>query len=103
MPIKKRTLRHLHESPVLVDSGNDHLGNYLRMVRKDHGLRIDDAAGLFGVSVDMLSRAENTKGTVRLDKLLAILDGLGLAMVVGPKTVMQGFVEGREVTRDERI
>ena len=82
--------------------GINHLGPYLRMVRKDQGLRIDDAAGLFGVSVDLLSRAENGKGTVRLDKLLAILDGLGLAMVVGPKGQMQSFVDGLETLREER-
>lgn len=101
MPTQNSTLRHQQEPPVVVD-GRNHLGAYLRMVRKDQGLRIDDAAGLFGVSVDMLSRAENTKGTVRLDKLLAILDGLGLAMVVGPKSVMHGFAEGMEAARDER-
>jgi hypothetical protein len=35
--------------------------------------------------VDLLSRLENGKGSVRLDKLLTVLDGLGLALVVGPK------------------
>jgi transcriptional regulator with XRE-family HTH domain len=48
-------------------------------------LRIDDAASLSGVSVDLLSRLENGKGSVRLDKLLAVLDSLGLALVLGPK------------------
>lgn len=95
------TPRHVQETPVVVD-GRNQLGSYLRMVRKEQGMRIDDAAALFGVSVDMLSRAENTKGTVRLDKVLAILDGLGLAMVVGPKSVMQDFVRSREAARDER-
>jgi transcriptional regulator with XRE-family HTH domain len=95
-------LRHLQEPPVLVD-GRNHLGPYLRMVRKDQDIRIDDAAGLFGVSVDLLSRVENGKGTVRLDKLLAILEGLGLAMVVGPKGQMHSFVEGLEMMRDERV
>jgi hypothetical protein len=37
------------------------------------------------VSVDLLSRLENGKGSVRLDKLLSVLDGLGLALVLGPK------------------
>jgi transcriptional regulator with XRE-family HTH domain len=40
---------------------------------------------LSGVSVDLLSRLENGKGSVRLDKLLAVLDSLGLALVLGPK------------------
>ena len=34
------------------------------------------------MSVDLLSRLENGKGSVRLDKLLTVLDGLGLALVV---------------------
>ena len=61
------------------------LGMQLRAHRKQQGLRIDDAAALQGVSVDLLSRLENGQGGVRTDKLLAVLDGLGLALVVAPK------------------
>ena len=61
------------------------LGPTIRARRREHSLRIDDAAALCNVSVDLLSRLENGKGSVRLDKVLAVLDGLGLAMVVGPK------------------
>jgi transcriptional regulator with XRE-family HTH domain len=57
----------------------------VRARRRDQALRIDDAAALTGVSVDLFSRLENGKGAVRLDKLLTVLDGLGLALVVGPK------------------
>jgi hypothetical protein len=32
-----------------------------------------------------MSRLENGQGSVRLDKALAILDGLGLALMVVPK------------------
>ena len=45
----------------------------------------DDAAGLLGVSVDLMSRLENGQGSVRLDKALAVLDGLGLTLMVLPK------------------
>lgn len=48
-------------------------------------LRIDDAAPLSGVSVDLLSHPENGKGSVRLDKRLAVLDSQGLALALGPK------------------
>ncbi|MGJ9419775.1 XRE family transcriptional regulator [Massilia sp. CMS3.1] len=48
-------------------------------------MRIDDAAGLLGVSVDLMSRLENGQGSVRLDKAMAVLDGLGLALLVVPK------------------
>jgi transcriptional regulator with XRE-family HTH domain len=61
------------------------IGPVVRARRRAQGLRIDDAAALTGVSVDLLSRLENGKGAVRLDKLLTVLDGLGLALVIGPK------------------
>lgn len=61
------------------------LGAVVRARRRKQSLRIDDAASLSGVSVDLLSRLENGKGSVRFDKLLTVLDGLGLALVVGPK------------------
>ena len=60
-------------------------GPAIRARRRAQSLRIDDAASLSGVSVDLLSRLENGKGSVRLDKLLAVLDSLGLALVLGPK------------------
>lgn len=61
------------------------LGPVVRERRKSQSLRIDDAAGLLGVSVDLMSRLENGQGSVRLDKAMAVLDGLGLALMVLPK------------------
>jgi len=61
------------------------LGALVRQRRRSQHLRIDDAAALIGVSVDLMSRLENGQGSVRLDKALAVLDGLGLAMLVVPK------------------
>lgn len=61
------------------------LGPAIRVRRREQSLRIDDAAALSGVSVDLLSRLENGKGSVRLDKLLTVLDGLGLTLVLAPK------------------
>jgi Helix-turn-helix domain len=60
-------------------------GPAIRARRREQSLRIDDAASLSGVSVDLLSRLENGKGSVRLDKLMAVLDSLGLALMLGPK------------------
>ncbi|MDB5818767.1 MAG: transcriptional regulator [Rhizobacter sp.] len=71
-------------NPVVIDSASA-VGPLVRQRRREQALRIDDAASLTGVSVDLFSRLENGKGAVRLDKLLAVLDGLGLTMVVGPK------------------
>lgn len=70
--------------PLHVKSASD-LGPTVRARRREQSLRIDDAAALSGVSVDLLSRLENGKGSVRLDKLLNVLDGLGLMLVVGAK------------------
>ena len=61
------------------------VGPLIRTRRRGQSLRIDDAAALSGVSVDLLSRLENGHGSVRLDKLLSVLDGLGLALWVGPR------------------
>lgn len=61
------------------------VGPAIRARRREQSLRIDDAAALSGVSVDLLSRLENGKGSVRLDKLVAVLDSLGLALMLGPK------------------
>ena len=61
------------------------VGPTVRTRRREQSLRIDDAAALSGVSVDLLSRLENGKGSVRLDKLLSVLDGLGLALLLAPK------------------
>lgn len=70
--------------PTLLQSAPD-LGPVVRERRRSQSLRIDDAAGLLGVSVDLMSRLENGQGSVRLDKALAVLDGLGLALMVLPK------------------
>ena len=61
------------------------LGAIVRKRRKSQSLRIDDAAGLLGVSVDLMSRLENGQGTVQLNKAMAVLDGLGLTLMVLPK------------------
>lgn len=71
--------------PVAVLSSPTALGPVVRARRKAQALRIDDAASLLGVSVDLMSRLENGQGTVRLDKVMSVLDGLGLTLLVLPK------------------
>jgi DNA-binding XRE family transcriptional regulator len=93
------------ERPLIIDRIDrvKLLGPYLKKVRKDQGLRIDDAASLLGVAVDTLSRLENSVGAVRLDKLLAILEGLGLAMLIGAKDDLARIIRDQdEALRDER-
>ncbi|MEO7151407.1 MAG: helix-turn-helix domain-containing protein [Burkholderiaceae bacterium] len=77
---------HLSDTPELLRiTDASAIGPAIRARRRAQSLRIDDAASLSGVSVDLLSRLENGKGSVRLDKLLVVLDSLGLALVLGPK------------------
>jgi len=70
---------------ILRISSTADLGPAIRARRREQSLRIDDTASLCGVSVDLLSRLENGKGSVRVDKLLTVLDSLGLALMLGPK------------------
>jgi transcriptional regulator with XRE-family HTH domain len=70
---------------VQILSSSDVIGSQVRAHRKKQGLRIDDAAALNGVSVDLMSRLENGSGSIRLDKLMRVLDGLGLTLLVAPK------------------
>jgi hypothetical protein len=61
------------------------LGRLVAAQRVASGLRIDDAAALSGVSVDLLSRLENGKSGVSTERLLKVLDALGLAMLIVDK------------------
>lgn len=56
------------------------LGQAIRRKRKADGLTLAEAAGLTGVGVRFLSELENGKPTVRLDKLLTVLQALGLQL-----------------------
>jgi len=58
------------------------LGHIVRAQRRASALRIDDAAALCGVSVDLLSRLENGRSGISTDRLMKVLDALGLAIVV---------------------
>ena len=74
---------HMPTIPLLIESPAA-LGTAIRARRKALGLRIDDAAALVGLSVDVLSRMETGKG-VRLDSVLKVLDGLGLVLLLARK------------------
>ena len=61
-------------------------GAFIRSLRTQQGLRIDDAASLCGVSVALLSALENGKPrSVGLDKALQIARQLGLALLAVPR------------------
>lgn len=54
----------------------------IRQRRRDAGLRQDALADLAGVSVRTISAIEGGKSTVRLDVLTAVVDTLGLQLVL---------------------
>lgn len=70
-------------SPARVSTLNE-IGTIVRTQRHAEKLRIDDAAALCGVSVDLFSRLENG-GRVTADRLIKVLDGLGLSVFIVPK------------------
>lgn len=72
------------------------LGSAIRAQRRASGLRIDDAAALCGVSVDLLSRLENGRSGVSSDRVLKVLDGLGLAMIVTDKSRVSRAIANRD-------
>lgn len=69
------------------------LGTIVRNQRARGRMRIDDAAALSHVSADVLSRLENGK-PITLDKLMLLLDGLGLKMLVVPARDADRFQAG---------
>ena len=76
-------------SETMINSLSD-LGRVVREQRRASGLRIDDAAALCGVSVDLLSRLENGHSGVGTARLLKVLDGLGLAIMIVDKSRLPG-------------
>lgn len=78
------------------------LGQLVRNQRAQAKLRIDDAAALSFVSSDLLSRLENGR-PITTDKLLKVLDGLGLRMLVVPAADAAGVASELEALRAGRI
>ena len=58
------------------------IGRIVRAARRAQGLRQDQLAGAAGVGVRFLSELERGKTTVRLNKMLAVLDTLGCRLRV---------------------
>ncbi|MDQ0070990.1 transcriptional regulator with XRE-family HTH domain [Variovorax boronicumulans] len=82
-----RTLPEFQQNLSPAAASLEQLGKLVRNRRAQSRMRIDDAASLSGVSSDLLSRLENGK-PVTADKLMRVLDSLGLRMLVVPKTAI---------------
>jgi transcriptional regulator with XRE-family HTH domain len=61
-------------------------GTFIRSLRTQQQLRIDDAAALCAVSVQLLSDLENGHRSVGLDKAMAVAKQLGLSLLAIPKS-----------------
>lgn len=61
-------------------------GSEIRCRRVELGLRQDELAALAGVSTRFVHTLEQSKPTLRLDKVLAVLGQLGLDLVLEPGT-----------------
>lgn len=62
------------------------IGRIIKQKRKDDGLTLEEAASVCGVSYPFLSALENGKETVRMDKLLQVLNGLGIDLSATVRT-----------------
>lgn len=70
------------------------LGSLVRATRKAQKLRQDDAAGAIGVSDVFLMRLENGAPGARLDKILQVLNELGIVLFADmPDDVSQQYLD----------
>lgn len=60
------------------------LSSEVRRRREELGLRQEEVADLAGCSERFVHMLENGKPTVQLDKVLDVLEVLGLGLTVGP-------------------
>ena len=61
---------------------SDAVGKYVQAERKHQGLTQLQLAGLANTGIRFVSDLENGKGTVQLQKLLAVLSALGLGLYI---------------------
>lgn len=66
------------------------IGTVVREARVAQGLRQDQLAAAAGVGLRFLVELEGGKPTVRLEKVLAVLNALGLRLQVTTRTELSG-------------
>jgi y4mF family transcriptional regulator len=62
------------------------IGRTVRVARKDMRLTQPQLAAAAGVGLRFLVELERGKATVRLDRMLAVLDALGLELQIAPRS-----------------
>jgi y4mF family transcriptional regulator len=70
---------------MIIRNAND-IGKSIRDKRKSDGLTLEQTAAICGVSYAFLSALENGKETVRLNKVLQVLQTLGIELRAAPRS-----------------
>ena len=71
--------------PTTVLQDSQHLGKYVRIWRERCALSLQQASLEAGLGMRFLSEFERGKPTVRLEKVMAALDALGLEILIRPR------------------
>lgn len=61
------------------------LGSIIRAYRKKHKLTLEKVSGLTNIGMRFISELERGKETAELGKALALLNNLGLEIIVQPR------------------
>jgi len=69
------------------------IGRIIKQKRKADGLTLEQAAAISGVSYAFLSALENGKETVRLNKVLQVIECLGIELEANIRTWADPGVE----------
>ena len=64
----------------------EELGRFIKQKRKEDGLTLEETAALCGVSYAFLSALENGKETIRLNKVLQVLQCLSIDLTASTRT-----------------
>lgn len=72
------------DNGIVVES-TEEIGSLIRLVRKEQGIKQVVAAGLFGSGNRFISEAENGKKTLQTQKLIDLMNMVGLEVVVRRK------------------
>lgn len=79
------TVRHVRRTRRICVHNATEIGALVRLARQRLGMSQTDAAICCGVGRRFLVELENGKPTVQLDKMLVVLDALGIGLMVrGP-------------------
>jgi predicted nucleotidyltransferase len=82
---------------IISNDSVERIGAQVRAARRERGWSTRAAAGRLGLSVRFLNELERGKATARLDKVIQALEGLGLAITVGPGRTAAGAAVRAEV------